>query len=109
MKKVLRVMEAAKFSADKMAKVNLFETDRFFCDVYCLGPGQEQRVHRHAGNDKVYVQLQGVSHVTLGDEIHELGNGCVAWAPAGEDHGIRNDSDENVVVLVFMAPHPRST
>jgi hypothetical protein len=28
------------FSADKMKKVNLFDTERMFCDVYCFEPGQ---------------------------------------------------------------------
>ena len=33
------------FAAAKMAKNNLFESERMFCDVYCLEPGQAQRVH----------------------------------------------------------------
>ena len=27
------------FAAAKMAKNNLFESERMFCDVYCLEPG----------------------------------------------------------------------
>ncbi|MEK7829641.1 MAG: cupin domain-containing protein, partial [Acidobacteriota bacterium] len=38
------VFAAAQFSPDKMQKINLFETRNFFCDVYCLEPGQEQKV-----------------------------------------------------------------
>ncbi|TDI94531.1 MAG: cupin domain-containing protein, partial [Caldithrix sp.] len=29
-----------RFSIEKMQKVNLFETRNFFCDIYCLEPGQ---------------------------------------------------------------------
>jgi hypothetical protein len=54
---VKHIGEAIRFSEGKMAKVNLFETERMFCDVYGLEPGQEQKVHKHSGADKVYVVL----------------------------------------------------
>ena len=38
-----------RFSADKMQKLNLFETEQMFCDVYCLRSGQSQHAHTHAG------------------------------------------------------------
>src|SRR5438445_158935 len=41
-------------AADKMRKENLFQTGRFFLDVYVLAPGQSQAPHAHAGSDKVY-------------------------------------------------------
>ncbi|MFT5475087.1 MAG: hypothetical protein ACI8Y8_000416, partial [Planctomycetota bacterium] len=31
-----------RFRPEKMQKVNLFETDQMFCDIYCLEPGQAQ-------------------------------------------------------------------
>ena len=34
-----------RFAPDKLQKLNLFETERFFCDIYCLEPGQEQKAH----------------------------------------------------------------
>ena len=36
------------FSDDKLKKHNLFQTARFFLDVYCLKPGQSQKPHAHA-------------------------------------------------------------
>jgi hypothetical protein len=42
-----------RFSPEKLQKLNLFETERFFCDVYCLEPGQEQKAHAHPGSDKL--------------------------------------------------------
>jgi len=38
-----------RFDAAKLQKINLFETERFFLDVYCLEPGQAQTAHAHAG------------------------------------------------------------
>jgi len=48
-----------RFDAAKLQKLNLFETERFFLDVYCLEPGQAQKAHAHAGSDKVYAVLEG--------------------------------------------------
>jgi len=41
-------IDVRRFDAAKMQKLNLFETPRFFCDVYCLLPGQGQKPHAHA-------------------------------------------------------------
>ena len=97
------------FGDDKMNKVNLFETPRFFCDLYCLRPGQEQKVHSHDGNDKIYYMLEGRTEVTIGDESGPLEPGEMVLAPSLVDHGIRNVSEDQAVCLVFMAPHPRLT
>jgi hypothetical protein len=45
--RIVTVTRRAQFSDEKMQKVGLIETDRFFFDLYCLGPGQSQKVHRH--------------------------------------------------------------
>ena len=94
------------FDDKKMRKVNLFESPRFFCDLYCLRPGQEQKVHSHAENDKVYYILRGEGKVIVGDEERSLSEGEIVVARAGEPHGIKNETDVDLVCLVFMAPHP---
>lgn len=99
-------VSAAAFRDDKMAKVNLHESPRLFCDVYCVKPGQEQRVHTHDANDKIYHALTGTCRVTIGDETRALPPGHVAVAPAGVPHGLVNESDENATLFVLMAPHP---
>ena len=95
-----------RFSPDKLQKLNLFETERFFCDVYCLEPGQEQKPHAHAGSDKLYAVLEGSVEVRVGAETREVGAGEVALAPAGSEHGVANRSKARAALLVFMAPHP---
>jgi quercetin dioxygenase-like cupin family protein len=95
-----------RFSSEKMQKLNVFETERFFLDVYCLSPGQEQKPHAHAASDKVYAVLEGEVEVRVGSESRSLAAGEAALAPAGSDHGLRNASSSPAAVLVFMAPHP---
>ncbi len=98
---------AAAFRDGKMNKVNLYESHRLFCDVYCLLPGQSQKPHDHADNDKMYYALTGTCHVQIGEDVAPLAPGHVAVAPAGKIHGIENRSDAPATVLVVMAPHPR--
>jgi quercetin dioxygenase-like cupin family protein len=93
---------------DKLAKHGLFETPRFFADVYVLRPGQAQAVHRHAGEDKCYYVLSGAGTVTTGTARIPVRPGQIVHCPAGEDHGVENGgADGDLRLLVFMAPHPR--
>jgi quercetin dioxygenase-like cupin family protein len=96
----------AAFSPDKMAKVKLFENRRFFCDLYCLRPGQAQKPHDHAGQEKIYYVVSG--EVTFQDDGTEVPGlpGDALWAPAGTVHGVHNPGPGDAVLLVFMAPHP---
>ena len=104
---VRNVLSARSFDDQRMQKVNLFETSKFFCDIYCLQPGQEQAVHEHASEDKIYHVLDGVAEVTVGEETGPLRAGEMVLCPAGCAHGIRNISDARLTCLVFMAPHPK--
>ena len=100
------VFDVATFSPGKMQKINLFETKNFFCDVYCLEPGQEQKVHAHSEEDKLYYVLSGRGTFVVDDEEQELDEGQIVFAPAGSNHGVRNTSGERLTVLVFMTPNP---
>jgi mannose-6-phosphate isomerase-like protein (cupin superfamily) len=95
-----------RFSSEKLQKINLFETDRMFADIYCLEPGQEQKPHSHQGADKIYVVLEGIGRFHVGEEECDLGPDEAVIAPAGIDHGVRNASQERLSLLVFMAPNP---
>jgi mannose-6-phosphate isomerase-like protein (cupin superfamily) len=97
----------AAFSEDKYRKVNLYESHRLFCDVYCLLPGQSQRTHVHNDEDKIYHALTGTCDVQIGKDIYPLPPGHTAIARAGVEHAITNNSSEPATVLAVMAPHPK--
>ncbi len=101
-----RRIDVRRFDASKMQKINLFETPRFFCDVYCLEPGQAQKPHRHDAADKVYAVLEGEVLVRIGDDSAVLGAGEAVVAAAGIDHGVENNGSGRAALLVFMAPRP---
>ena len=94
------------FSTEKMKKVGLFSSERFFLDLYCLEPGQAQTPHAHTGCDKVYLVTQGRVLVRVGDEERTLAAGEAVLAASGDMHGLQNDSTERAVVLTLMAPPP---
>src|SRR5207245_10631814 len=98
-----------RFSAEKMQKVNLFETPRMFCDIYCLEPGQAQKPHAHAGADKVYLVLEGEGEFTVGEERRRLGPGHAVLAPAVSHDGVRHGGPDRRTLLGLMAPHPNVT
>ncbi len=101
-----RLSDAIQFSKEKMKKNGVFETDRFFCDLYCFEPGQEQSPHTHGGQDKIYYVVEGKGTFKVGEEERELGAGEIVLAPAGQNHGVANRSEQRLVTLVFVTPKP---
>lgn len=94
------------FSEAKMKKNNVFQTERMFCDVYCLEPGQSQDAHAHAGSDKVYYVIEGEASIRVGDDERIAAPNTAVLAPAGVAHGVANPGPGRLRVLVFMAPLP---
>ena len=104
--KIIKLSDYQTFSPDKMKKNNIFQSPRFFCDVYCFEPGHEQKSHIHGEQDKVYLVLEGQGTFQVGLEKQVLGPGEGTIAPAGEEHGVKNESGQRLKVLVFVAPNP---
>ncbi len=100
------VNEEISFSEEKMKKNSLFDSPHLFYDAYCLLPGQAQKVHAHEGSDKVYYVLSGTGRFTVGDEEEDRGTGHAVIARAGVPHGVRNETEEPLVLLVTLAPRP---
>jgi quercetin dioxygenase-like cupin family protein len=106
---VKQLQSFAAFGDDKLKKHNLFETDRFFLDVYCLKPGQAQKAHAHPDSDKVYVVIEGQCEASVGAEKQNVAEGAAVFCPAGSEHGVFNNSNGNVRLLVMMTPPPKKS
>ncbi len=104
--KVVTLEDFKQFSNEKMKKSNLFQSPRFFCDVYGFEPGQVQKGHVHGDQDKVYIVLEGQGTFQVGGEEQILAPGQGVMAPAGAEHGVRNHTQQRLSVLVFVAPNP---
>src|SRR6266705_3475336 len=86
----IRIKDRAEFRSDKMAKVALATTSRTQLDLYCLGPGQEQKPHAHADQDKIYLVLEGFALVVVDGKEERLEPGEAVVARAGQEHGLRH-------------------
>jgi quercetin dioxygenase-like cupin family protein len=95
-----------RFSDDQMQKIQLFDSTKYICDLYCLKPGQDQRVHNHPESDKIYFVVRGKGWFHVAGEDRGLGAGEAVVARAGKDHSVKNLSAEDLVLLVFMSPRP---
>ena len=103
---VVNLESLAVFSDEKMRKIPVFDSEKYFCDLYCLRPGQDQRVHTHAESDKIYVVVRGSGLFHVGGEERVLNSGQAVVARPGEAHGVRNAGEQDLVLLVFMTPRP---
>ena len=102
----IRLRDRAAFQPDRMAKIALAATSRVLLDLYALEPGQSQKVHSHADQDKIYVVLEGRGRITVGAEQEPVEAGEAVVAPAGTAHGVANDSDARLLLLVLVSPPP---
>jgi mannose-6-phosphate isomerase-like protein (cupin superfamily) len=65
-----------------------------------LAPGSSVGVHKHVGDHEVYFILSGKDRVNDNGVPVELGPGDMHHCPDGEEHGIENIGEDD---LVFVA------
>jgi quercetin dioxygenase-like cupin family protein len=93
------------FQPDKMAKVDVIKSKQMLCGLNCFEPGQVQKVHAHAGADKLYYVVEGRGEFEVGEEKQELAAGELLYVPEDVPHGVANTSATNLVVLIVIAPN----
>lgn len=98
--------EHAGASLEKFYKTTLWQGDHMTVGLNCLEPGQTQSLHSHAGAEKFYFVLEGSGRFTVGDEEKDAGNGALIVAPAGIQHGVTNNGNARLSLLVVIAPPP---
>ncbi|HVT58845.1 MAG TPA: cupin domain-containing protein [Thermoanaerobaculia bacterium] len=102
----IRPADHAVYDDAKMGKSTLFQSERVLVGLNAFEPGQEHRLHAHAGMDKVYHVLAGRGVFLLEGRQLPMAAGTMLIAPAEVPHGIRNTSDERLLVLAILAPSP---
>ena len=101
-----RPEDHAVFNSEKMGKATLFESERVLVGLNSFEPGQEHKLHAHAGMDKVYQVLTGRGIFLLETEEIAMEPGVMLVAPEGVPHGVRNTGDERLVLMAILAPGP---
>ncbi|HVR96972.1 MAG TPA: cupin domain-containing protein [Thermoanaerobaculia bacterium] len=101
-----RPEDRAVYDPEKMGKSTLFQSERLLVGLNAFEPGQEHKLHAHAGMDKVYHVLAGRGVFLLEGREEPMTAGAMLIAPEGVRHGIRNTGDERLLVLAILAPSP---
>ena len=96
----------AVYTPEKMGKTTLFRSDRVMVGLNAFEPGQEHKLHSHAGMDKVYHVLEGEGLFLLAGQEAPMRAGTLLVAPEGAPHGIRNTGTGRLLVLAVLAPAP---
>ncbi len=101
-----RPEDLAVYDDARMGKSTIFQSDRLLVGLNAFEPGQEHRLHAHAGMDKVYHVLTGQGVFLLEGREEPMAAGTLLIAPEGVLHGIRNTGTERLLVLAILAPSP---
>jgi quercetin dioxygenase-like cupin family protein len=89
---------------EKFFKSTLWQGEHVMAGLNCLEPGQTQNIHAHQGADKFYFVLEGSGKFTVGAEEREADTGALVVAPAGIPHGVSNNGNGRLSLLVAIAP-----
>jgi mannose-6-phosphate isomerase-like protein (cupin superfamily) len=83
-----------------------FDSDFRWLDLCIVKPGAEIGVHGHQIDDEVYAIVKGQGTKIVNDQEARVGPGDTILLKCGGTHGLRNDSDKEVHVLVIdlLAP-----
>lgn len=103
---IKKVAEHTGTRSEKFYKTTLFRGDALLLGLNCLEPGQAQKPHDHADQDKFYYVVEGNGRFQIGDQHVTASVGEVVWAAAGVIHGVANESDTRLTLLVGIAPAP---
>jgi len=101
-----RPEDFAVYDPARMGKSTLFQSDRLLVGLNSFEPGQEHRLHAHAGMDKVYHVLAGRGVFLLEGREEPMAAGMMLIASEGVLHGIRNTGSERLLVMTSVAPSP---
>jgi mannose-6-phosphate isomerase-like protein (cupin superfamily) len=67
-------------------------------------PGSMQQMHRHTGEEQVYVITRGRGTMIVGDEEQEVAEGTLVFVPPGSAHAIRNTGDGPLTYVSATSP-----
>ena len=77
------------------------------CAELVLPPGSSIGTHEHAGEDEVYIILNGKASVTLGGRETEVEAGDAILTGRGASHSIRNAGDKDLVITAVIMMYPQ--
>ena len=95
---LVRAQELARFDAEQLVNLNLFDGEAFFGRLLCLQQGQQVPVHVHAHKDECFDVVQGEGTLIADGHEFRAGPGTFLYIPAGVTHGLRADISDRWVL-----------
>ncbi|WP_298268773.1 cupin domain-containing protein [Geobacter sp.] len=99
---VLDVQKLKKFDDQKRYQETLWSDDHARVSLICMKPGQEIITHTHHGSH-IWTVMEGTGEFLTGKEPRTITVGQIVIVPPFENHGIRNTSQENLVIASITA------
>lgn len=99
---VLDVQQLKKFANEKRHQQTIWSDDHSRISLFGMKPGQEIITHTHHGSH-IWFVVEGSGEFFSGGKSQIITSGQIVIVPALEDHGIRNSSQENLVIASITA------
>jgi quercetin dioxygenase-like cupin family protein len=61
-------------------------------------------LHVHTNEDEMFYVLDGMLTVQIGDQLHELAAGGLAWGARGTPHAFANRATEPLRIMILWVP-----
>jgi mannose-6-phosphate isomerase-like protein (cupin superfamily) len=94
------------FSADRVNREGVFETDRLWCEMLCLDRNQSVGPVTDADSDAVFTILAGEAVFQVDGKRKRLEQYGAVLVPAGAEVTVTNASAEPLVLWLVAAPPP---
>ena len=79
-----------------------FKSNVDFLDRVVVPPGSIIGFHKHGRNEEMYIVLKGVGLMKIGEEEFIVKEGDMILNPAEGRHGLTNNSNEIIDILVLQ-------
>ncbi|HMN02915.1 MAG TPA: cupin domain-containing protein [Geobacter anodireducens] len=99
---VLDIQTLKTFNDEKRHQETIWSDDHARVSLICMKPGQEIVTHTHHGSH-IWMVMEGTGQFQSGGKTQSITTGQIVIVPAFEDHGIRNASQENLVIASITA------
>jgi mannose-6-phosphate isomerase-like protein (cupin superfamily) len=79
-----------------------FKSKTEFIDRMVVKPGSVVGYHKHGNNEEMYIILEGQGTMTIDGQSRRVAKGDMILNPPGGQHGLVNDSDADIDILVIQ-------
>jgi quercetin dioxygenase-like cupin family protein len=101
---IRNLKDLIEFQPGGKVRKRVFITDKIEMELVCYEPGTSTVEHHHAGQDEIFIIMEGTGTITVGGEPVRVGPGSLVFAPADIKHGIEPDRDARMVMVFVKAP-----